>query len=312
MATSELGAHEGAVDALQVSGGGVFSAGRDGTLRRWPEGQVVARCDDGDWITCLTKGAAGTARGFVLFLDETGTVSDRKRLMEYGVGDIVAVGPGRFFACGDDNRIELFDGAGKRSWSAVTYKFPYAFDVEGRELLIATWDAYLYRLDHTDPPAGTLAEPAELPYPEHPGAPMPFFDVVALGDGRVAVGTHEASEHYPDHVRGTLHVWQGDAGTADWRQALGPIYALAFDPERQLLAAGGEAGTVTFWAPSGEARGRVALPERSVATEVYVPAVAEFDVVAPNAVTALTFDDSGALFVGTAAGSVFRVTPPDP
>ena len=136
---------------------------------------------------------------------------------------------------------------------------------------------------------------------------MPFYDVVALGGGRVVVGSHG------DRNEATLHGWSRRDGDAHWEAALGPIYALASDPERGLVAAGGDAGVVHFRQPSGAVAGSAPLPEVGAAVEdAWFPAVAEFESLGTaNAVTALAFDGSGeTILVGTSGGAILQVPVP--
>lgn len=304
-----LGSHEAIVDAIAPLGDGWLSAGRDGTLRRWPGGRVVHTCDGGDFITSLTPGFAGTVHSEVLRLTATGELEGRFTAMEMGIADVAAASAGGVFIAGDDNRVEHRRADGAIVWVAETYKFPYALEVDGdgATLFVATWDAYLYPVDLAAPPTGTGDEPTELPYPSHPAGPMPFYDVVAMGNHRVAVASHGAEDEP------TLFGWVHGQTEAMWQRALGPVHALAYHPGHRLLAAGGAAGVVSFWSADGSERGSVAIPESGdLSGHAWFPAVAEFDTLATtNTVTALAFGAAGeSLLVGTAGGAIHQLAVP--
>ncbi len=303
---NELGSHGAVIDAILATDDGWLSAGRDGTIRRWPDGDVVHRCDEGDFVTSLTEGFAGTMHSRVLRLGADG-VDTAFHAMEEGIGDVAAAPDGGVFVCGDDNRVEHRRPDGAIVWVAETYKFPYALEVGDGRLFIATWDAYLYPVELGLPPNGTAAEPTELPYPEHPPAPMPLYDVVSLGENRVAVASHG------ERGEATLHGWTVGATEARWEASLDPIYALDFHVDRDLIAAGGDAGVIHFRDSNGTARGSETLPEvRGEVSDAWFPAVAEFDDLGTaNAVTAVAFDRSGeSVLVGTSAGLILQIPLP--
>lgn len=303
----ELGTHRSLVDAIVATDDGWLSAGRDGTIRRWPSGQIVHRCIKGDFVTSFAGRFAGTLHSQVLQRGNEG-FSPIFEAMEEGIGDLAAAPDGGVFVCGDDNRVEHRRADGSIVWVAETYKFPYALDVDDDTLFIATWDAYLYPVDLAVPPKGTANEPTELPYPEHPPAPMPLYDVVSLGNGRVAVASHG------ERGETTLHGWSVGETKPLWEASLDPIYALDFHSGRDLIAAGGDAGVVHFRSADGSAHGSETLPEvRGEVSDAWFPAVAEFDELGTaNAVTAVAFDAKGeSVLVGTSSGVLIRVPVPD-
>ncbi|HVJ21920.1 MAG TPA: hypothetical protein VM686_41230, partial [Polyangiaceae bacterium] len=317
MTTELVGHHPGGIDAVAVlPGGAILSAGRDGAIRRWPGGETFfageKRYSPGALALDLRRELLAAAVGTdVVVLDFTGQEKTRFGAMEEGVGLLHATGDG-WAAGGDSARIALFDPDGSARWAGETRKFPYAFAQHERELWIACWDAKLYRLDLDSLPPQTDADsPPFLGYPANPWGPMPFYAVLALPDGRAVVASG-IDEEPQDGGHSSFHLWAQQAKAAEDELCVseeGPLHALAYDPESNTVAAGGDRGTIVRFCPARQAvLERLPLPESTLAGSFEIPNGAPFAGASRGStITSLAFVERDVLVVGTASGALYQV-----
>src|SRR6187551_883223 len=95
-----IGQHPGGIDAVVVlPDGAILSAGRDGSIRRWPEGQTFFAFEKRNSAGALaldpSRGLLAAAVGTdVVVLDFTGQEKARFEAMEEYIGPLHATGEG--------------------------------------------------------------------------------------------------------------------------------------------------------------------------------------------------------------------------
>ncbi|MCA9606550.1 MAG: hypothetical protein KC619_13185 [Myxococcales bacterium] len=239
------------MDAIVVSPTGVIvTAGRDGLVMEWTElGARVLYRAEGTSVPRLagTREAlvGGTGLGALVWIDwRTGALIREAQLFEEAVTSLAARSDGTMVATGDDDAVVVVRADGSELGRGSTYKWPYhaSISLDQRRAIIASWDASLYEISLDEPFAGDdLLPELRVPYPG-----MPFYAALEVDPSRLVIATQG------ELVRGngaSLALWTRGADAWDAYLQTPGVLALAFSPDRSVLAAGGYDG-VRFLDPA--------------------------------------------------------------